>query len=104
MLYKFSLKTPQCVIITQRSASEPKAAGLVRLMRAILERHLADKMLDLPNFFDVHIRLDMSSLNKGKMAGLSLIAELVVCANLAFGSSIPHVFHIQMSTSLDSFQ
>ena len=50
MFYKFSLKTPQRVIITQRSASEPKAASLVRSTRAILERHLADKMLDLPNF------------------------------------------------------
>ena len=46
----FSLKTPQSVIITQRSASEPKAAGPVRSTRAILERHLADKIVDLPNF------------------------------------------------------
>ena len=46
----FLFKTPQRVIITQRSASEPKAAGAVRSTRAILERHLADKMLDLPNF------------------------------------------------------
>ena len=36
--------------ITQRSATEPKAAGPVRSTRVILERHLADKMLDLPNF------------------------------------------------------
>ena len=50
MFYKFSLKTPQLVIITQHSASEPKAAGPVRSMKAILERHLADKMLDLRNF------------------------------------------------------
>ena len=27
---KFSLKTPQCFIITQHSASEPKAPGPVR--------------------------------------------------------------------------
>ena len=41
------LKTPQRVIITQRSAIEPKP---VRSTRVILERHLADKMLALPNF------------------------------------------------------
>ena len=62
MFYNFSLKTPQRVIVTQRSATEPKAAGPVISTGAILERHLADKMLDLPNFLDVHIRLDMSSL------------------------------------------
>ena len=50
MFYKFSLKTPQRVLITQRSGSEPKVAGLVRSTRAILKRHLADKKLDLPNF------------------------------------------------------
>ena len=50
MIYRFSLKTPQRVIIPQRSASEPKAAGPVRSTRAILVRHLADKMLDLRNF------------------------------------------------------
>ena len=50
MFYKFSLKHPQCVLITQRSASESKAAGPVRSTRAILKRHLDDKMLDLPNF------------------------------------------------------
>ena len=50
MIYRFSLKTPQRVIIPQRSASEPKAAGPVRSTRAILERHLAD----------IHIMLDMS--------------------------------------------
>ena len=50
MFYKFSLKTPQRVLITQRSASEPKAAGPVRSTRAILKRHLADKMLNLPYF------------------------------------------------------
>ena len=62
MFYKCSLKTPQRVIRTKRFASEIKAAGPVRSTRAILERHLADKMLDLPNFFDFHIRLNMSSL------------------------------------------
>ena len=36
MIYRFSLKTPQRVIIQQRSASEPKAAGPVRSTRAIL--------------------------------------------------------------------
>ena len=50
MFYKFPLKTPQRVLITQRSASEIKAAGPVRSTRAFLKRHLADKMLDLPNF------------------------------------------------------
>ena len=64
MFFNFSLKTPQCVIISQRSASKPKAAGPVRSTRAILERHLADKMLDLPKSFYVHIRLDMSSLSQ----------------------------------------
>ena len=50
MFYKFSLKTPQRVLITQCSASEPKVACPVGSTRAILKRHLADKMLDLPNF------------------------------------------------------
>ena len=53
IFYEFSLKTPQHVIITQRSASESNAAGPVRSTIAnktvILERHLVDKMLKLPN-------------------------------------------------------
>ena len=50
MFYRFSLETPQRVLIRQRSASEPKAAGQVRSTRAILKRHLAHKMLDLTIF------------------------------------------------------
>ena len=50
MFYKIHLKTSQRVIITQRSASGSKAAGPVGTTRAILKRHVADKMLDLPNF------------------------------------------------------